>query len=167
MGLRRKLSLVCEKLLKRSNSMADKLSAKQLKEFKETFKMFDKNGNGTINSKELASLMRSFGMKPSPKEIEDMIKELDADMSGFIDFDEFMKLMTGKVSRKDSKKQLMQSFQTFDKNKDGFIVRSEFKSVMKKHGEKLSGHEIDKMIRESDLDHDGKINYIEFVKMMR
>merc|ERR1712002_1347209 len=122
MGLRRKLSLVCEKLLKRSNSMADKLSAKQLKEFKETFKMFDKNGNGTINSKELASLMRSFGMKPSPKEIE---------------------------------------------NKDGFIVRSEFKSVMKKHGEKLSGHEIDKMIRESDLDHDGKINYIEFVKMMR
>jgi calmodulin len=33
-------------------------------------------------------------------------------------------------------------------------------------GEKLTDGEVDEMIRESDVDYDGQINYEEFVKMM-
>merc|ERR1719244_695031 len=147
--------------------MADKLTSEQIREYKETFEMFDKNRNGTINSKELATAMRSFGMKPTQKEIENMIKEVDGDRNGYVDFDEFLSLMSRKVSKTDMKKELMSAFKTFDRNGDGFIIKSEFQKVMKKHGEKMTSKEIDKMIKESDIDKDGKINYVEFVKMVR
>merc|ERR1712183_131483 len=150
-----------------ATTMANKLSSAQLKEYKETFQTFDKNGNGTINSMELATAMRSFGMRPTPKEIENMIKEVDADRSGFVDFDEFVSLMTKRVSKTDKQRELMDAFKTFDRNSDGFIIKSEFQKVMKKHGEKMTSKEIDKMLRESDIDKDGKINYVEFVKMVR
>ena len=37
---------------------------------------------------------------------------------------------------------------------------------MKNLGEKLTDEEVDKMIREADVDGYGQINYEEFVKMM-
>ena len=45
------------------------------------------------------------------------------------------------------------------KNNDGYIVKSEFMKVMKKHGEKITSKEIDSMIKQCDVDKDGKINY--------
>lgn len=54
----------------------------------------------------------------------------------------------------------------FDKNNDGYINQDELRSVMSQLGEKLTAGELDEMIKEADTDGDGKINYVEFVKMM-
>ena len=48
-------------------------------EFKDAFKMFDKDGDGTITTKELGTVMRSLGQNPTEAELSDMIKEVDAD----------------------------------------------------------------------------------------
>lgn len=47
-------------------------------EFKEAFSLFDKDGDGTICSKELGTVMRSLG-NPTEAELQDMINEVDAD----------------------------------------------------------------------------------------
>ena len=39
--------------------------------------MFDKDGSGEIDGKELATVLRSLGMNPTGKEIDDMITEAD------------------------------------------------------------------------------------------
>ena len=41
--------------------------------FKETFMMFDKDGDGTVSTKELGAVMRSLGNNPTEEELEDMI----------------------------------------------------------------------------------------------
>lgn len=41
--------------------------------------MFDKDGDGTITTKELGTVMRSLGQNPSSQELEDMVNEVDVD----------------------------------------------------------------------------------------
>ena len=50
-----------------------------ISEFKEAFSLFDKDGDGTITTKELGTVMRSLGQNPTEQELKDMIKEVDTD----------------------------------------------------------------------------------------
>ena len=54
-------------------------SALLFSEFKEAFSLFDKDGDGTITTKELGTVMRSLGQNPTEAELQDMINEVDAD----------------------------------------------------------------------------------------
>ncbi|GBP79243.1 Calmodulin [Eumeta japonica] len=60
---------------------ADQLTEEQIAEFKEAFSLFDKDGDGTITTKELGTVMRSLGQNPTEAELQDMINEVDADVS--------------------------------------------------------------------------------------
>lgn len=50
-----------------------------LVEFKEAFSLFDKDGDGTISSKELGTVMRSLGQNPTEALLQEMVNEVDAD----------------------------------------------------------------------------------------
>ncbi|CAM9315017.1 unnamed protein product [Discosporangium mesarthrocarpum] len=82
--------------------MADQLTEEQIAEFKEAFSLFDKDGDGTITTKELGTVMRSLGQNPTEAELADMINEVDADGNGTIDFPEFLTMMARKMKDTDS-----------------------------------------------------------------
>lgn len=50
-----------------------------LSEFKEAFRLFDKDGSGTISNDELGTVMRSLGQNPSDQELTDLVEEVDID----------------------------------------------------------------------------------------
>ena len=58
------------------STMADQLTEEQIAEFKEAFSLFDKDGDGTITTKELGTVMRSLGQNPTEAELQDMINEV-------------------------------------------------------------------------------------------
>lgn len=146
--------------------MAEQLSEEQISEFKEAFSLFDKDGDGTITSKELGIVMRSLGQNPTEAELQDMINEVDADGNGTIDFPEFLTMMCKRMKDVDTEDELMQSFRIFDKDGNGYISAAELKHVMLSLGEKLTDEEIEEMINEADANNDGQVDYDEFVKMM-
>jgi len=147
-------------------SGADSLTEEQIAEFKEAFSLFDKDGDGTITTEELGTVMRSLGQNPTEAELQDMINEVDGDGNGTIDFPEFLALMARKMKDTDSEEELIEAFKVFDRDGNGFISAAELRHVMTNLGEKLTDEEVDEMIREADVDGDGQINYEEFVKMM-
>lgn len=145
---------------------ADQLTEEQIAEFKEAFSLFDKDGDGTITTKELGTVMRSLGQNPTEAELQDMINEVDADGNGTIDFPEFLTMMARKMKDTDSEEEIREAFRVFDKDGNGFISAAELRHVMTNLGEKLTDEEVDEMIREADIDGDGQVNYEEFVTMM-
>uniref|UniRef100_A0A8C6WXV0 Calmodulin 2a (phosphorylase kinase, delta) n=1 Tax=Neogobius melanostomus TaxID=47308 RepID=A0A8C6WXV0_9GOBI len=73
------------------------------KQFKEAFSLFDKDGDGTITTKELGTVMRSLGQNPTEAELQDMINEVDEmireadiDGDGQVNYEEFVQMMTAK-----------------------------------------------------------------------
>lgn len=48
-------------------------------ELKEAFRLFDKDGDGTISTDELTTVMRNLGQFPSGEEIKQMIQDIDTD----------------------------------------------------------------------------------------
>uniref|UniRef100_A0A3B4CZ29 Calmodulin n=1 Tax=Pygocentrus nattereri TaxID=42514 RepID=A0A3B4CZ29_PYGNA len=119
-------------------------------EFKEAFSLFDKDGDGTITTKELGTVMRSLGQNPTEAELQDMINEVDADGNGTIDFPEFLTMMARKMKDTDSEEEIREAFRVFDKDGNGYISAAELRHVMTNLGEKLTDEEVDEMIREAD-----------------
>ena len=122
-------------------SVIDKLTEAQLDEFREAFNSFDKDGGGSIDSKELKDLMASVGQNPTDDELAEMIRIADADGTGDIDFAEFVTLMAHKMADEKSEETLRAAFSVFDTSGDGFISAEEMRRIMINVGEPVSaGH---------------------------
>ncbi|XP_062197463.1 uncharacterized protein LOC133900370 [Phragmites australis] len=148
------------------DEVEQQLSKEQIDEFREAFSLFDKDGDGTITTKELGTVMRSLGQSPTEAELQDMVDEVDADGSGAIDFHEFLTLLARKMRDAGADDELREAFRVFDQDQNGFISRDELRHVLENLGERLSDYELAEMLREADVDGDGQINYTEFAKVM-
>ncbi|CAJ0932838.1 unnamed protein product, partial [Mesorhabditis belari] len=148
-----------------SGSEAEEFTQEELQEFAQAFKMFDKDGNGTMNIKELGVAMRTLGLNPTEEELLNMVNEYDVDGNGKIDFGEFCKMM--KEMNKETDQELIRlAFKVFDKDGNGYITAQEFKHFMTTMGERFTEEEVDEIIREVDKDGDEQIDYEEFVNMI-
>ncbi|CAN7063152.1 unnamed protein product [Brassica rapa subsp. trilocularis] len=143
-------------------------------ELKRVFQTFDKNGDGRITKTELNDSLENLGIYIPDKELTQMIHNIDANGDGCVDIDEFESLYSSIVDehRKDGETEeedMKDAFNVFDQDGDGFITVEELKSVMGslglKQGKTLEGCK--KMIMQVDGDGDGRVNYKEFLQMMK
>merc|ERR1712079_212035 len=107
-------------------------------EFKEAFDEFDKDGSGSISTKELLGVMRSMGQNPTEDELLELVMEIDLNGDGTIDFPEFLEMMKHKAGEADQMEDLREAFRIFDQDRDGFIDIGELKKVTMMLGTMLS-----------------------------
>ncbi|KAM3832242.1 uncharacterized protein M6D78_010405 [Vipera latastei] len=137
----------------------------EIAEYKEAFMLFDRNGDGTITTRELGTVMRSLGQNPTEAELREIVQKLEADKNGTIDFPEFLNLMEKQVKNRDCE-EIRKAFQVFDKDGNGYICAAELRYIMTNLGEMLSNEEVEEMLKMADLDGDGQLNYEELLRIM-
>ena len=137
------------------------LTEEQILEFKEAFSLFDKDGDGSISTAELGTVLRSLGVNPTASELQEMLNEVDADSSGTVDFPEFLTMCVRTMKDTDSEEDLMQAFAVFDKEGRGVVSADELKHVMSQLGERLTDKELEEMMEEGE-----DVKYEEFVRLM-
>merc|ERR1719324_1158540 len=145
----------------------NELTEEQKQEIREAFDLFDTDGSGAIDAKELKVAMRALGFEPKKDEIRKMISDIDKDGDGTIDFDEFMMMMTAKMAEKDSREEIIKAFRLFDDDETGKISFKNLKRVAKELGENMTDEELMEMVDEADRDGDGEINEEEFLRIMK
>jgi len=144
--------------------IATQLSGTEIQELAKLFQKLDTNGDGVLSLEEMQTGLR--GLANKSKDIEEIMKSLDTDKSGEIDYTEFIAAtMETNMYLKDER--LIAAFKMFDKDGDGRITADELMAVLEKEDEvKHDKSYYESMIQEADKNGDGVIDYGEFIEMM-
>uniref|UniRef100_A0A8I3NMZ8 Uncharacterized protein n=3 Tax=Canis lupus TaxID=9612 RepID=A0A8I3NMZ8_CANLF len=130
------------------------LTEEQKQETQEAFDLFDADGIGTIDVKELKMAMRALGLEPQKEEIKKMMRG----HLGKMNFSDFLTVMTQKISEKDTKEEILKTFKLFNDDETGKIRFKNLKHVAKESSENLTDEKLQKMIDEADRHGDREVN---------
>jgi Ca2+-binding EF-hand superfamily protein len=142
------------------------LTQNEIEELRQAFDLFDTNGNGKIDVKELRSAMQSLGFDTKNPTIYQMIQDIDKSSGTEVDFDEFLNLMTSRLAGSDTKEDIQKIFDLFDDDHTGYISLQNLKRVAAELGENMDDAELLEMIERADFDRDGQISPDEFFTIM-
>lgn len=154
------------------------LTDEQKAEIKEAFDLFDATGSGMINLQDLKVALRALGFEPAKQEIKRLINSLnkpvqqtrefdkDKDGSVTVDFQDFLNIMTTKMSERDADKELEKAFILFSNNKD-HITLDDLQYIAKELGETMTDDELREMIFEANRkNRDGSVSLSEFLSIL-
>jgi len=173
------------------DTQASKHSEEDLTEyFKQIFQMADQDGNGVLDPMEFTKLLTMSGLNLSATTILEIIRQADINHDGVIEYDEFVDSVASlaKMDGRNCPKQevdIMESvawhqlegvefeqylsrlFQIGDQNGDGVLQPMEFLELMCLSGQRFPDDMILKLFLGADLNHDGVIDYNEYIAKMK
>jgi len=142
--------------------LATHMGEEPRKKIKEHFNSLDKDNNSKLDAEELSHLLMEMGYTEikAKEEAKVIIKSTDEDKSGFIEFHEFATVWQRKLLST-NEAYIHSVFSVFDTDGNGLIDATELGQVLNltKEGDDVKIAEI---IKEVDIDNDGKINFEEF-----
>jgi len=137
-----------------------------IEEIKEAFDLFDSDGSGTVEPRELKSAMVSLGFEAKNATLFHVITELDKDGSGAIDFEEFLNMMSCQMSEHVSAEEIRSIFVLFDVDKTNHINIKNLRKIARDLGETCDDEELLDLIRKADSDNDGQVSFDDFYSVM-
>ncbi|CAM6034794.1 unnamed protein product [Sphagnum compactum] len=144
--------------------IAESLSEEEIAGLKEMFLMMDSDGSGSISFEELKEGLKKVGSNLMEADIRQLMDAADVDHNGTIDYGEFLAatLNLNKIEREEN---LYAAFSYLDKDKSGYLTTDELQQACNDFH--MGDMCVEDLIREVDQDDDGRIDYNEFVTMMR
>ena len=129
------------------------------------FLHWDKNKDGVLNKQEIIESYKNVYGTIDEDVVENMIKSIDSDGNGVIDYHEFLNCTINR-NKILSKKNLQYAFNAFDKDGNGSISIEEIMSIFKKMRNKIDKKVFEKMMKDADSNGDGAIEFEEFNSIM-
>lgn len=153
------------------NVVATQLNDSAIRDLKSWFMSMDDNSDGSLSVSELRQGFLKAGVS-IPEDLSRMMEQIDTDGSGVIDYSEFV---AATIERKKyiAEDVCWRAFKTFDVDGSGSIDRQELgrllgiDDICDVMEVEVTEREIDDIMREVDLNGDGKIDFEEFLQMMR
>ena len=145
------------------------LSNDEVDEIRQAFDLFDTNGTGKIDPKELKAAMQSLGFDTKNPTIYTLIADLDtpeAAKNGGVNFDDVVGSINNKLGDKESKEGIHRIFELFidDPNSDT-ITLSSLKKIAQELGENMSAEELKDMLERASSN-GTELTFDEFYEIM-
>jgi len=138
------------------------------KSIKDAFALFDKEGKGTCDVREIGTIVRHLGICPTEIELRDMITEVEEEEpTGYIRFERFERMMSRILMEnqypRDSEEKLLRAFRTLDTENKGYVEAEKLRTLLTTHGERFSQEEIDEFLSFAVDPESGTVLYEDYV----
>jgi calmodulin len=148
------------------NTLVQSLTERQVKEFQDAFSFFDQDQDGRVGVEDLQKTFASLAMNKTMAEIKDMINECDTTRSGYIEFSQFVSILSAKLRDTDSEEMLRDAFQSWDTEKSGFVKAEDLKHALTTHGSPFTDKEWKSMLSEIQARESGMFDYEAFIAVL-
>jgi Ca2+-binding EF-hand superfamily protein len=122
------------------------LTDEEIEEIKEAFSLFDTDGSGTIDPKELKAAMHSLGFEKKSPTVYEMISELE-ERNKEITFDDFLDAISNKLGNRETRDGINRIFDLFDDDHSDSVNLNNIRRVAKELGETMSAEELKEMLQ--------------------
>jgi actinin alpha len=112
-------------------SKTGNITEEQLKEFKDTFKYFDKDKDNMLNKRDFKACCQSLGEDIPDSQLDNIFKQYDVNKDELIEFEEFVDYMSKNLKIGSSYEDVIDAFSQLAAGKD-FITEAQLRAVMDK-----------------------------------
>merc|ERR1739838_1215900 len=153
-----------KKVAKKSEScIFDKFSQKQIAEFKEGFRIMDKDKDGIISATEIGATFAEIGRPGSDSDFAQMEADAGAPISLTVLLNMFASKSSGEQDDDDA---VVAAFQSFEGSSPGKIDKDTFKGMLPAFGDKFTDQECEDVFATMEIDDEGQINSNALINML-
>lgn len=136
-------------------------------DFRSAFDVLDADHDGKISREDLRMFYAGFSSGGADDEIiGSMISVADFNKDGFVEYDEFERVLGGGKEKKKSNRVMEDAFKVMDKDGDGKLSHDDLKSYMQAAGFDASDDDIKAMIRLGGGDDKDGVSYDDLLKIL-
>ncbi|ESQ34907.1 hypothetical protein EUTSA_v10007293mg [Eutrema salsugineum] len=146
--------------------IAEHLSIQEVEVIKDMFSLMDDDNDGKITYPELKAGLQKVGSQLGEPEIKMLMEVADVDGNGFLDYGEFVAVIIH-LQKIENDELFKLAFMFFDKDGSTYIELDELREALTDELGEPDVSVLNDIMREVDADKDGRINYDEFVAMMK
>ncbi|KAJ1621903.1 centrin [Pavlovales sp. CCMP2436] len=124
----------------------------QLSEIRDSFELFDQDGAGTVQAKDLKRFLAN----------------VDGANTGQLDFDNYLQIVLDKLGEKPTVEEVSKAFRLFAEgdNESGRISFDRLKQIAEEIGETIADEELREMISEADQSGTGTVSNDDFLRII-
>ena len=140
------------------------LTGDEFEKIRDDFLLIDRDGDGQLTREEMLEVLED----KKEENLDFMMRLMDTDSSGTVEFHEFLEIMAFLNFDKGlNKRSAGQFFRALDKDGDGYLTVAEIQYFYEMIGTKgetdPTSEEIEVLVKDLDTDGDGKIDFEEFL----
>ena len=150
----------------------DKKREEYNKKLSDLFVIFERDGNGTCDVREVGAIVRAMGLNPTEAQVMKIVETVEEpEATGFIKLEALRAVIMdillthefkGQLMVRDEEETIFRAFAALDKDRKGYVESEYLKELMTTMGEKLNTEEVLEMINAAADPETGHIYYDEY-----
>ena len=158
-----------------ASNKGESLTDVMIAEIREIFSLFDKDADGYVQTSDLGTIVRGLNLNPSETEVAEMVRDVDPEGRGSFNQNALCSLIARRPKEEHTLEDIIEALRLVaedvgnDKQQTKMAIltfKDQITKLGKEKGEQLLNSQVEEIISDCKLEHDGDILIDDFAKYL-